>query len=148
MQFTTTTRDYTTKDTKGNKATIKAITHLVMDVASHPAGKERKEEAEALEVRAAIVLAELAKLHGVDTTEAPIKALRNAFEVGLFTPAQEESYGSALAMLVKASKFRTVTLSGTTLNLALQGIGPNAHFITSAVRKAVRGFLLLDSIAD
>jgi len=147
MQFTTITRDYTTKDAKGNKSTVKAITHLVMDVASHPAGKERKEEAERREVAAGLIVAELAGIHGLTGMQSEI--IRNLVELdnaSALTATESAALLRARDLLAYALKLREVKLNGSALNLALQGIGPNTQFITNAVRKAVRGFLLLESI--
>ena len=148
MQFTTTTKSYAVKDSNGNKTERKAIIAVTLDVASHPEGKGRKEEAEKLEARASHVMAEIAGALSLEYEglRGLLQALSEASGIGLMTATQEEAYGASLAMLAKAASLREVKLNGSALSLALQGVGPNAKFITNALRKAVRGFLLLDNI--
>lgn len=150
MQFDVMTRDYSRKNANGNKEIVKAVAFVSLAVASHPAGRERKEEAEALEERASHVMAEIAASLGLsyDSFSDLLKTLKESANIGLMTATQEEAYLASLVMLAKAGKLREVKLSGSALNLALQGVGPNARFITNALRKSVRGYLLLDNLED
>lgn len=141
MQFNLITRDYT-RTVNGNKETVKAVSSVSMHVASHPEGKVRKEEADKTEVRAEAILAELCAAHSTD--KAGLIEL-NA-EGSVFTATESAAYALASSLLLQCVKLRTVTLSGSALNLALQGVGPNARFITNALRKSVRDFLLLDVV--
>lgn len=148
MQFTATTRDYS-RTINGKKETVKAVTSISLNVASHPEGKERKEEAEAREAAAGLIIAELAKAHGLEGMQTEI--IRNLVELdgaAALSATESAALLRARDLLAYAAKLRTVTLTGSALNLALQGVGPNARFVTNALRKAVRGFLLLDNIDD
>ncbi len=140
MQFTVTTKDYT-RTVNGTKETIKAVVSVSLHVASHPEGKARKEEADELEERAEAILSELCSTHSTDKT-----GLIQLNAADAFTATDAAAYSLASSFLLRCLKLRTVTLSGSALNLALQGVGPNARFITSALRKSVRGFLLLDTV--
>ena len=141
MQYNLITRDYT-RTVNGNKETVKAIVSVSLNVASHPEGKARKEEADKLEGRAESILAELCSTHSTDKTG--LIAL-NA-EGSVFTATESAAYSLASSLLLQCVKLRSVTLSGSALNLALQGVGPNARFITNALRKSVRSFLILDTL--
>lgn len=141
MQYNLITRDYT-RTVNGNKETVKAVVSVALHVASHPEGKARKEEADKTEARAEAILSELCSTHSTDKTG--LIAL-NA-EGSVFTATESAAYALASSLLLQCLKLRTVTLSGSALNLALQGVGPNARFITNALRKSVRSFLILDTI--
>lgn len=141
MQFTTTTKDFT-RTVNGNKETVKAVVSVALHVASHPEGKARKEEADKLEARAESILSELCSTHSTDKTGL----IQLNAEGSIFTATESAAYSLASSLLLQCLKLRTVTLSGSSLNLALQGVGPNARFITNALRKSVRSFLILDTV--
>lgn len=147
MQFKLNTKDYT-RTSNGNKETVKAVVSVSLNVASHPEGKTRKEEAEKRETAAGLIVAELAARHGLGDliqSEA-IRALVELDSASALTPSDSAALFRVCDLLIGANKFRTVTLSGSALSLALQGVGPNARFVTNALRKAVRGYLLLDNL--
>lgn len=140
MQYTLITRDYT-RTVNGNKETVKAVISVSMHVASHPEGKARKEEADKIEARAEVILSELCSTHSTDRT-----GLISLNSADAFTATESAAHSLASSLLLQCLKLRTVTLSGSALNLALQGVGPNARFITNALRKSVRSFLILDAL--
>ena len=140
MQFTTTTKDFT-RTTPNGKETVKAVVSISMHVASHPEGKARKEEADKIEARAEAILAELCSTHSTDKT-----GLIELNAADAFTATESAAYSLASSLLLQCVKLRSVTLSGSALNLALQGVGPNARFVTNALRKSVRSFLILDTL--